>query len=145
MSEILNFRAIYKDEKVKFFSKNSSFILGDEVSFDSDFKENTSIELFVGGIVSAVIFTLKKGLTNSGIKFDDLECASSVILENSLSFLGVIGYNEKPEISKINLKIYIYTELEFNELSRICNEILQKSFILNTLKNIIKFKISQIA
>ena len=60
MSEILNFRAIYKDEKVKFFSKNSSFILCDEVSFDSDYKENTSIELFVGGIVSAVIFTLKK-------------------------------------------------------------------------------------
>lgn len=140
----LNFRGIFDGESVKFFTKNSLLKISQEVSFDSEFKDDTSIEYFACGVVSSMLLALANGLRKREILFDDLEASSQVFLKNSLAFLGVRGYKEKPQISKIKIKIYIYLACDFEILRQICFEILENSFIFNTLKHLIEIEISKV-
>lgn len=146
MDEIytLSFRAIYDEKKVKFFTNSHTLKIYDELSFDNQFSQNTSVDFFISGIMSAIILSISKGLGKKSVKFDDLEISSKVFLENSLSYLDVKGYENSPKISKIELKIYIYSPLSFEKLQNICYEILDKSIIYNTTKNLLKIEFSQV-
>ena len=64
MDEILSFRAIYTDKIVKFFTNKDKLEIYDELSFDSEFSQNTSVDFFISGIMSGIILSISKGLTN---------------------------------------------------------------------------------
>lgn len=144
MDEILSFRAIYTDKIVKFFTNKDKLEIYDELSFDSEFSQNTSVDFFISGIMSGIILSISKGLTKKGFKFDDLEISSKVFLENPLSYLDVKGCENPPKISKIEFKIYIYSELNFNSLKTLCYKILDKSIIYNTTKNLLRLEFSEV-
>lgn len=140
----LSFRGIFEDRRVKLFTKNSVLEISDEVSFDSEFAGDVSLEYFAGGVLSSVILSLAKGLKREGIGFDDLEASSQIFLKNPLSFIGVKGYKETPEIAKIKIRVYIYISGDFELLKPQLFSMLENSFVYNTLKHLIEVEISKV-
>lgn len=120
-----NFRVIYQNKNAKFFTNTNKILLKDEFSFDLEFDEISAVDSFVGGICSGVILSIAKELKRQKIEFDDLESSVKISLENPLTFLNIKGYDESPKITKIEMKIYIYADTNFENLSQICSDELQ--------------------
>jgi hypothetical protein len=131
----MSFRGTSNDlSSVKIFTNKNSFQIEKQISFDSEYKEISSLEYFAGSILSSIMLTLLEQLKKSGSMIEEMEGVLSLSLENPLSLVGVKGYDEEPCIGKITITVFLLVDLEDNDFEPFCFRLLKKSPIYNTLK-----------
>ncbi|MFV0520564.1 MAG: hypothetical protein ACK5LY_09875 [Lachnospirales bacterium] len=131
----IDYRASDNLTSAKIYANRSSIEVFKTISFDNEYEKNTSIDLFFSSIISDIIFSINNYLNNKNIEYDDIELKTKAYITNPLFLANVKGQNTISSISRINIKIYIYTETtEDVILSGIYT-----STLYNTLKNSIAF------
>ncbi|MCI5998007.1 MAG: OsmC family peroxiredoxin [Parvimonas sp.] len=138
----ISYRAILNNEKmVKVFTDNDCIEVENDISFDSVASCKTSINYFLASIISEILKKLYSRAKKYRITVCDLEGKIKIKLKNPLTILDVLGYDEIPYIEECFVNIYLYSDMEYDELIKFCNETLNYCFIYNTLKNSMKFNI----
>jgi uncharacterized OsmC-like protein len=131
----MSFRGTTNDlSSVKIYTNKNSFQIEKQISFDSDYKDISSLEYFAGSILSSIILTLLEQSKKRGSIIEEIEGVLNLSLENPLSLVGVKGYDEEPIIRSITVTIFLYVDLEDNEMDDFCSKALNQSPIYNTLK-----------
>lgn len=130
----LQFRALASKDSVKVYAANDSFEITKEIDFDSKGSSSTSINYFVAAVLSSIIISIKTGFTAAGIQHCEVELASSLCLNNPLTFLNVQGFDALPSIEMITVKAYVYASMNETTLEAFCKKALERSFICNTLQ-----------
>lgn len=88
---------------------DASFISTDqELPYDNEKDELSSVEIFVAGIMESMILTIIREAKIVRAELDEIEGRASVRVTNPLRTLKVVGIEETPEIEKIKIKIYYY-------------------------------------
>lgn len=138
-----SFRAIVSDDIVKVYNEKSSIPIDSHISFDSEKEEFTSIDYFVSAIVSEIILTMIQLAKRKNIILQDIEAKASLDMDNPMYLLNVIGYDDKSKIKSINIDIYFFSFLEGRDLDDFLKEVLDRTLIYNSIKNLINvnFKI----
>ena len=137
----LSFRGILSNNDFKLYTNNENIIISSDISFDINADYRSSINYFAASILGGIVQTIIKESKHSNIDIEELEGKIHIVLKNPLTLLNVKGYNEEPKIDSCVITYYIYADIDETNLIEFCNLSLKKSFIYNTLKNVINFEI----
>lgn len=137
----LSFRGILSNNDFKLYTNNDNIIISSDISFDINADYRSSINYFAASILGGIAQTIIKESKHSNIDIEELEGKIHIVLKNPLTLLNVKGYNEEPKIDSCVITYYIYADIDETNLIEFCNLSLKKSFIYNTLKNVINFEI----
>ena len=90
---------------------DASFISTDqELPYDNEKDELSSVEIFVAGIMESMILTIIREAKIARAELDEIEGRASVRVTNPLRTLKVVGIEESPIIENIKIKIYYYID-----------------------------------
>lgn len=138
----MHFRGTSNDlSSVKIFTNKNSFQIEKQISFDSEYEQISSLEYFAGAVLSSIILTLLEQSKKRGSIIEEIEGVLNLSLANPLSLLGVRGYDEEPSISKINVTIFLFADLEDSDFADFCTRALNNSPIYNTLKRSMELEV----
>ena len=137
----LSFRGILSNNNFKLYTNNDNITISSDISFDINADYRSSINYFAASILGGIAQTIIKESKHSDIDIEELEGKIHLVLKNPLTLLNVRGYNEEPKIDSCIITYYLYADIDETNLIEFCNLSLKKSFIYNTLKNAINFKI----
>lgn len=137
----LSFRGILSNNDFKLYTNNDNIIISSDISFDINADYRSSINYFAASILGGIAQTIINESKHSNIDIEELEGKIHIVLKNPLTLLNVRGYNEEPKIDSCVITYYIYVDIDETNLIEFCNLSLKKSFIYNTLKNVINFEI----
>lgn len=129
------YRAVSKLDGVKIYTGKVDKTILDRVSFDSEYKDFSSVDHFVSSILSDIVLSIEDRAKTTGEQIFDLEATASVDISNPLTVIGVQGFDDKPDIACIKIRLYMFTFLEREDADSFVNKALEKSIILNTLKD----------
>ena len=132
-----NFRAIVSDDLVKVHNEKSCIPVDSSISFDSEKEEFTSIDFFVSSIVSELILTMMKVAKKRNAILQDIEAKVNLDIDNPMYLLNVIGFEDKSIINKIDIDIYFFSFYEGEELQEFLDEVLNRTLIYNSIKNLV--------
>ena len=137
----LSYRGILTNNEFKLYTTNNSINVSSEISFDINADYKSSINYFATSILGGIAHSLIQQSKKNNIEIEELEGKIHLVLKNPLTLLNVKGYNEEPKIDSCIITYYLYADIDETNLIEFCNLSLKKSFIYNTLKNVINFKI----
>lgn len=137
----LSFRGILSNNDFKLYTNNDNITISSDISFDINSDYRSSINYFAASILGGISQTIIKESKHSDIDIEELEGKIHIVLKNPLTLLNVRGYNEEPKIDSCLITYYLYADIDGKNLIEFCNSSLKKSFIYNTLKNVINFEI----
>ena len=134
----LSFRGILSNNDFKLYTNNDTITISSDINFDINSDYRSSINYLSSSILGGIAHTIINESKHSNI---ELEGKIHLVLKNPLTLLNVRGYCEEPKIDNCLITYYLYADINENNLIEFCNSCLKKSFIYNTLKNAINFKI----
>ena len=137
----LSFRGILSNNDFKLYTNNNTIVSSSDINFDISSDYRSSINYFATSILGGIAHTIIKESKHSNIDIEELEGKIHLVLKNPLTLLNVRGYCEEPKIDNCLITYYLYADIDENNLIEFCNSCLKKSFIYNTLKNVINFEI----
>lgn len=137
----LSFRGILSNNDFKLYTNNDNITISSDISFDINADYRSSINYFAASILGGISQTIIKESKHSDIDIEELEGKIHIVLKNPLTLLNVKGYDEEPKIDSCIITYYLYADIDETNLIEFCNLSLKKSFIYNTLKNVINFEI----
>ena len=137
----LSFRGILSNNDFKLYTNNDNITISSDISFDINADYRSSINYFAASILGGISQTIIKESKHSDIDIEELEGKIHLVLKNPLTLLNVKGYDEEPKIDSCIITYYLYADIDETNLIEFCNLSLKKSFIYNTLKNVINFEI----
>ena len=137
----LSFRGILSNNDFKLYTNNDNITISSDISFDINADYRSSINYFAASILGGISQTIIKESKHSDIDIEELEGKIHIVLKNPLTLLNVKGYDEEPKIDSCIITYYLYADIDETNLIEFCTLSLKKSFIYNTLKNVINFKI----
>ena len=137
----LSFRGILSNNDFKLYTNNDTITISSDINFDINSDYRSSINYLASSILGGIAHTIINESKHSNIDIEELEGKIHIVLKNPLTLLNVKGYNEEPKIDSCVITYYLYADIDETNLIEFCNLSLKKSFIYNTLKNAINFKI----
>ena len=137
----LSFRGILSNNDFKLYTNNDNITISSDISFDINADHRSSINYFAASILGGISQTIINESKHSNIDIEELEGKIHIVLKNPLTLLNVKGYDEEPKIDSCLITYYLYADIDEKNLIEFCNSSLKKSFIYNTLKNVINFEI----
>ena len=137
----LSFRGILSNNDFKLYTNNDTITISSDINFDINSDYRSSINYLASSILGGIAHTIINESKHSNIDIEELEGKIHIVLKNPLTLLNVRGYNEEPKIDSCVITYYLYADIDETNLIEFCNLSLKKSFIYNTLKNVINFEI----
>ena len=137
----LSFRGILSNNDFKLYTNNDTITISSDINFDINSDYRSSINYLSSSILGGIAHTIINESKHSNIDIEELEGKIHIVLKNPLTLLNVRGYNEEPKVDSCTITYYLYADIDETNLIEFCNLSLKKSFIYNTLKNVINFKI----
>lgn len=138
----VSYRAIVNSNNVvKVFTERDYIEVNSQISFDIEDSSNTSFNYFTSSIISGIIHNLIFVSKKSNIKLEDIEGKIKIKLKNPLTVLAVNGYTEEAKIDSCEITIYLFSDLEDDELVDFCKKSFNSCFIYNTLKDVMDINI----
>lgn len=137
----LSFRGILSNNNFKLYTNNNTITISSDINFDINSDYRSSINYLASSILGGIAHTIVNESKHSNIDIEELEGKIHLVLKNPLTLLNVRGYSEEPKIDNCLITYYLYADIDENNLIEFCNSCLKKSFIYNTLKNVINFEI----
>ena len=126
-------------DKAHVFVRKHSFPVGSPLSFDQEYDSVTALEYVWGAIGADLVNGIKKLAKTHRLLIEDVEALVQVSLNNSLTYLGVIGETGNPGIKCINIKFYVNSNESRKRIENLWKETLSKSPLFSTLKSLVEF------
>jgi len=138
----MSFRGTSNDlASVKVFTNKTSFQVGKQVSFDSEYEQISSVEYFAGSVLSSILLTLLEQSKKRGSIIEEIEGVLQLSLENPLTLVGVRGYDEEPLIRNMTVTVFLFADLEDDDFDDFCSVALKNSPVYNTLKRSMEIEV----
>lgn len=104
-------RATSNDIKTVNSYGDMAFISTDqELPYDNEKKELSSVEIFLAGILESMMLTIIREARIKKLSLDEIEAKAEVKTTNPLRTLKVVGVDDAPRIEEIKIKVYYYID-----------------------------------
>lgn len=104
-------RATSNDIKTVNSYGDMAFVSTDqELPYDNEKKELSSVEIFLAGILESMMLTIIREAKIKKLSLDEIEAKAEVKTTNPLRTLKVVGVDEAPRIDEIKIKVYYYID-----------------------------------
>ena len=130
-------RATSNDIKTVNSYGDMAFISTDqELPYDNEKKELSSVEIFLAGILESMMLTIIREAKIKKLSLDEIEAKAEVKTTNPLRTLKVVGVDEAPRIEEIKIKVYYYIDdITREEADKFMKEALEMDMVYSGVKN----------
>lgn len=130
-------RATSNDIKTVNSYGDMAFISTDqELPYDNEKKELSSVEIFLAGILESMMLTIIREAKIKKLSLDEIEAKAEVKTTNPLRTLKVVGVDEAPRIDEIKIKVYYYIDdITKEEADKFMREALDMDMVYVGVKN----------
>lgn len=124
-------RATSNDIKTVNSYGDMAFISTDqELPYDNEKKELSSVEIFLAGILESMMLTIIREAKIKKLSLDEIEAKAEVKTTNPLRTLKVVGVDEAPRIDEIKIKVYYYIDdISREEADKFMREALEMDMV----------------
>lgn len=129
-------RATSNDIKTVNSYGDMAFISTDqELPYDNEKKELSSVEIFLAGILESMMLTIIREAKIKKLSLDEIEAKAEVKTTNPLRTLKVVGVDEAPRIDEIKIKVYYYIDdITKEEADKFMRESLDMDMVYSGVK-----------
>lgn len=130
-------RATSNDIKTVNSYGDMAFISTDqELPYDNEKKELSSVEVFLAGILESMMLTIIREAKIKKLSLDEIEAKAEVKTTNPLRTLKVVGVDDAPRIEEIKIKVYYYIDdITREEADKFMKEALEMDMVYVGVKN----------
>lgn len=130
-------RATSNDIKTVNSYGDMAFISTDqELPYDNEKKELSSVEIFLAGILESMMLTIIREAKIKKLSLDEIEAKAEVKTTNPLRTLKVVGVDDAPRIDEIKIKVYYYIDdITREEADKFMREALEMDMVYVGVKN----------
>lgn len=96
--------------RVKVFGDMAQAESDQELPYDNEKKELSSLEQFTAGVMQSLLLTILREAAISGVALDELEGRVTLAVKHPLRTLRVHGVEEAPFIQHIHVQIFYFIE-----------------------------------
>lgn len=128
-------------EPATIYVRKHQFRVGVPLQFDPEYKYITSLEYALSALAADVVGGLQVISHRRRLKLDNIEAVVSGELNNPMTYLGVVGETGNPGIEQVSMIVYISSIARKEDIEQIWEEMLQKSPLVQTLKQVVKLNI----
>lgn len=124
-------RATSNDIKTVNSYGDMAFISTDqELPYDNEKKELSSVEIFLAGILESMMLTIIREAKIKKLSLDEIEAKAEVKTTNPLRTLKVVGVDDAPRIEEIKIKVYYYIDdISREEADKFMREALEMDMV----------------
>lgn len=124
-------RATSNDIKTVNSYGDMAFISTDqELPYDNEKKELSSVEIFLAGILESMMLTIIREAKIKKLSLDEIEAKAEVKTTNPLRTLKVVGVDDAPRIDEIKIKVYYYIDdISREEADKFMKEALEMDMV----------------
>lgn len=124
-------RATSNDIKTVNSYGDMAFISTDqELPYDNEKKELSSVEIFLAGILESMMLTIIREAKIKKLSLDEIEAKAEVKTTNPLRTLKVVGVDNAPRIDEIKIKVYYYIDdISREEADKFMREALEMDMV----------------
>lgn len=124
-------RATSNDIKTVNSYGDMAFISTDqELPYDNEKKELSSVEVFLAGILESMMLTIIREAKIKKLSLDEIEAKAEVKTTNPLRTLKVVGVDDAPRIDEIKIKVYYYIDdISREEADKFMREALEMDMV----------------
>ena len=122
-------------EHVTVYARQHSFRVGTPIHFDIEYEEISALEYVLGALAADLVGSFRALAHKRRLDVDQVEALVHGELGNPLVYLGVIGENGNPAISRIVVKCYVSSLNEEHEVERVWADALARSPLAQTFLN----------
>lgn len=123
------------DRQVTLYVRRHQFTAGEALSFDEEYEQVTALEMVLGALAADLVTTFRRVARKRRVQIDALEALVRGELNNPLTFLDVVGETGHPGLERVNLRVYVSSWEETEELEALWQEALRRSPLVCTLRN----------
>lgn len=129
-------RATSNDIKTVNSYGDMAFISTDqELPYDNEKKELSSVEIFLAGILESMMLTIIREAKIKKLSLDEIEAKAEVKTTNPLRTLKVVGVDDAPRIDEIKIKVYYYIDdITKEEADKFMREVLDMDMVYSGVK-----------
>lgn len=129
-------RATSNDIKTVNSYGDMAFISTDqELPYDNEKKELSSVEIFLAGILESMMLTIIREAKIKKLSLDEIEAKAEVKTTNPLRTLKVVGVDDAPRIDEIKIKVYYYIDdISREEADKFMREALDMDMVYSGVK-----------
>ncbi|WP_019214248.1 OsmC family protein [Fenollaria massiliensis] len=129
-------RATSNDIKTVNSYGDMAFISTDqELPYDNEKKELSSVEIFLAGILESMMLTIIREAKIKKFSLDEIEAKAEVKTTNPLRTLKVVGVDEAPRIDEIKIKVYYYIDdITREEADKFMRDALEMDMVYSGVK-----------
>lgn len=136
-------RATANDVKtVKAYGDMAYISTDQELPYDNEKKELSSVEIFVSGVLESMMLTIIREAKIKRYELDEIEARAEINIKNPLRTLRVVGVDDAPNIEDISIKVYYYIDdIDKTEADAFMNEALEMDMIYPKIKGPFKVNV----
>lgn len=129
-------RATSNDIKTVNSYGDMAFISTDqELPYDNEKKELSSVEIFLAGILESMMLTIIREAKIKKLSLDEIEAKTEVKTTNPLRTLKVVGVDDAPRIDEIKIKVYYYIDdITKEEADKFMRDALEMDMVYSGVK-----------
>lgn len=129
-------RATSNDIKTVNSYGDMAFISTDqELPYDNEKKELSSVEIFLAGILESMMLTIIREAKIKKLSLDEIEAKAEVKTTNPLRTLKVVGVDDAPRIDEIKIKVYYYIDdITREEADKFMRDTLEMDMVYSGVK-----------
>src|ERR671920_833966 len=83
------------------------FSIGRPVEFDEASTHVSALEYAIGAVGGEIVNGLREFARRRRIEIDAIEALVSADLDHALSYLEVVGENERPRLARVAVKVFV--------------------------------------
>ncbi len=128
-------------DRATVFARKHSFEVGVPVSFDTEYDRLTALEYVLGAFGADLVLGLQRSCRLRRLKVDTVEAVVHGELDNPAVYLGVVGEEGRPGLSRASLRVYVDTVEDESKVQDAWTEALRLSPLADTLRGSVSLEL----
>lgn len=129
-------------DSAKVTTRHHQFTVGAPLSFDREYDRATALELALGALAADVVNGFTVLADRERVEIDDVEATVHAELDNPLTYLGVVGEEGDPGLTRVEVKVYASSPAPEPAVREVWEEAHRRSPLINTFQACIDLELS---
>jgi hypothetical protein len=128
-------------DRAKVTTRQHQFTVGAPLSFDREYDRTTALEQALGALGADVVNGFTVLADRERVEIDDVEATVHAELDNALTYLGVVGEEGHPGLTRVEIKVYASSPAPEPTVREVWEEARRRSPLVNTFRTCVDLEL----
>jgi uncharacterized OsmC-like protein len=124
------------------YARQHRFTVGVPVQFDEQYDQVTALEYALAALGADLVNGLRLAARRRRFALTDVEAVVTGALDNPLTYLGVVGEEGHPGLTRVTIRVYVSTDAAAQDVASAWREAQERSPLVRALRSAVALELS---